>query len=137
MPSAGRGEAPRQEPTPRTGRNRRKRVVLADPSRPVTVLRNLDEVEEQTSVGEVLVRNLMRTQLKTALWLATLVVVLLGALPLAGYFSPTFAHVTVVGVRLQWLLLGVLPFPLLFGVGYWYHRKAEHLERDFVDMMES
>lgn len=136
-PSSHDGEESRPEQPGRPGRTRRKRVVLADPSRPVTVLRTLSEVQEQTSVGEALVRNLMRAQLRTALWLAALVLVLLGALPLAWYLSPTFARLTVAGVRLPWLLLGVLPFPLLFGVGYWYHRKAEHHERDFVDMMEN
>jgi hypothetical protein len=99
-------------------------VVLADPSHPVTVLRRVDEVGEQTSVGEALVRNLVHAQLRSALWLAALVVVLLGAIPIAGYLSPAFAHASFVGVRLQWLLLGVLPFPLLFGVGYWYHLLA-------------
>lgn len=121
----------------RTARSRRKRVVLADPSHPVTVLRTLDEVSEQTSVGEALVRILIRAQLRTALWLASLVVVVLGAIPIAGYLWPAFANATVVGVRLQWLLLGVLPFPLLFGVGYWYHVKAEQHERNFVETMES
>jgi hypothetical protein len=44
--------------------------------------------------------------------------------------------VTVAGVRLPWLLLGVAPFPVLFGIGYWYNVLAERHERDFVDMVE-
>jgi hypothetical protein len=118
-------------------RSRRKKVVLADPSRPITVLQPLAEVEEQTSVGEYRVESLMRQQLRTALLLALLVVVLLGSLPAAAYISPAFANLTVIGVRLPWLLLGVLPFPLLFGVGFWYHKLAERHEKDFVKMIES
>lgn len=118
-------------------RPRRKRVVLADPSQPVTVLQPLAEVEEQTSVGEHRVESLMRQQLRTAMLLAGLVVVLLGSLPAAAFISPAFANLTVIGVRLPWLLLGVLPFPLLFGVGFVYHKLAERHERDFVKMIES
>ncbi|MGH3436507.1 MAG: hypothetical protein ACRDRN_08560 [Sciscionella sp.] len=120
-----------------SGRNRRKRVVLADNSQPVTVVRTLVDVEAQTSVGEALVRDLISAQLKTAVWLGAVVLLLLGALPVAGYLSPSFATATVAGVRLPWLLLGVLPFPLLFGVGYLYHWLAERHERDFVDTVES
>jgi hypothetical protein len=118
-------------------RTRRRRVVLSDSRNPATVVRTITELEEQTSVGEVLVRNLVRAQFRLAIYLVLIVVVLVGGLPLAFYFSPTFAHLTVIGVRLPWLLLGVLPFPLLFGIGYWYNRLAERHERDFVNMVES
>lgn len=118
-------------------RTRRRRVVLSDSRNPATVVRTIIELQEQTSVGEVLVLNLVRAQLRLALTLAGVVLVLLGGLPLAFFLSPTFACVTVIGVPLPWLLLGVLPFPLLFVVGYWYNRRAERHERDFVNMVES
>lgn len=121
--------------TPR--RPRRKRVVLNDSRNPITVLRTITELQEQTSVGEVLVRNLIRVQFRLAVGLTSLIVISLGGLPLVFFLSPTFAHLTVVGVPLPWLLLGVLPFPLLFGVGYWYNSRAECHERDFVNMVES
>lgn len=120
-----------------SARPRRKRVVLADSRKPVAVLQPLAEVEEQTSVGEYRIENLMRQQLRTALWLSLLVVGLLGSLPAAAFVSPAFANLTVIGVRLPWLLLGVLPFPLLFGVGFWYHKLAERHEKEFVEMVES
>ena len=53
------------------------------------------------------------------------------------YLSPTFATTAVFGVRLPWLLLGVLPFPVLFAIGLWYNRLAERHEKDFVNMVES
>ncbi len=116
---------------------RRKRVVLNDSRNPVTVLRTITELEEQTSVGEALVRNLVRAQLRMALGLAALVGIPLAGLPLAFYLSPTFANLDVLGLRLPWLLLGVLPFPVLLGIGYWYNRLAERHEKDFVNMVES
>lgn len=116
---------------------RRKRVVLNDSRNPVTVLRTISELEEQTSVGEVLVRDLVRTQFRMAVGLSAIAFVPLAALPLAFYLSPAFAAMTLFGVRLPWLLIGVLPFPLLFGVGYWYNRLAERHEKDFVNVVES
>lgn len=116
---------------------RRKRVVLNDSRNPVTVVRVITELEEQTSVGEALVRNLVRAQLKMALWLALLTAVIFGSLPLAFYLSPRFADSSVFGVRLPWLLLGVLPFPVLFAIGLLYNKLAERHEKDFVNMVES
>ncbi|HWC79898.1 MAG TPA: hypothetical protein VG756_08035 [Pseudonocardiaceae bacterium] len=132
------GDSVGREPKPVPGRKpRRKRVVLNDSRNPVTVVRTITELEEQTSVGEVLVRNLLRAQFKTAMSLATLIAVPLVGLPLACFLSPAFDNVTVFGVRLPWLLIGVLPFALLFGVGWWHNRLAERHEKDFVNMVES
>lgn len=116
---------------------RRKRVVLNDPRTPATVIRTITELAEQTSVGEALARGLVRLQLRVAVGLTVVVGVSLGAAPLAFYCYPALASASVVGIRLPWLLLGVIPFPLLFGVGYWYSRLTERNERDFVNMVES
>jgi len=120
-------------PTPRP---RRKRVVLADSRAPVTVLRTVTELEEQTSWAEEVVRGFIRTQFRTAVALALLVLFLFGSLPLLFFLIPTMSRVTVAGVALPWVLLGIVPFPLLFGIGYWYNVLAERHERDFVDMVE-
>ncbi|WP_116044563.1 hypothetical protein [Amycolatopsis palatopharyngis] len=122
------------EPPPKV---RRKKVVLADPRQQSHTLRARVELEEQTSWGELLIKDLVKVQLRASLWLAVLVLGGLGSLPLAFYFSPTLAGVTFIGVPVSWLLLGVAPFPLLFGVGLWYNRLAERYERDFVDMIEN
>jgi hypothetical protein len=115
---------------------RRQRVVLADPRVAANTLRARVELEEQTSWGELLIKDLVKAQFKTGLLLGLLVVVVLGSLPATFYFVPTFARLTVVGVPVPWLILGVLPFPLLFGVGLWYNWLAERHERAFVDMIE-
>ncbi|HEV2781494.1 MAG TPA: hypothetical protein VGX25_19095 [Actinophytocola sp.] len=115
---------------------RRKRVVLADSRAPVTVLRTVVELEEQTSYGEELVRQFIRIQLRTAVRMWGSVVLVLASLPALFHFLPHLSEVTLTGVRLPWLVLGIAPFPLLFGVGYWYNVRAERNERDFVDMVE-
>lgn len=120
-----------------TGRTpRRKRVVLNDSRHPVTVVKVITEVEEQTSVGEALVRNLIRAQRRLAILLAGITALIFGSLPLLFYLVPGFATASLFGVRLPWLLLGVLPFPVLFGIGLVYNRVAERHEKDFVNMVE-
>ncbi|NKQ53416.1 hypothetical protein HFP15_11045 [Amycolatopsis sp. K13G38] len=117
---------------------KRQRVVLADPrTKSTPMLRARVELEEQTSWGTALINDLVKHQFRTGIGLAALVLVLLGGLPLAFYLAPGFAAVRVIGVPLAWLLLGVLPFPLLLLVGLAYNRLAERHERDFVDMIES
>jgi len=83
-------------------------------------------------VGEALVRGLVRAQLALALRLALVVAAGLGALPLLFAVAPAVGAVTVVGVKLPWLLLGVLSFPFLGGVGWAYVHWAERNEQDFT-----
>jgi hypothetical protein len=116
---------------------RRKRVVLSDVSRPVTVLRTITDLEEQSNLGTALVRDLVRAQLRAATGLACLTAAFLAAVPLLGYLLPAFSRARLLGVPLPWLVIGVLPFPLLFLVGYAFNRVAERNEREFVAMAEN
>ncbi len=89
------------------------------------------EIEEQTQVGEVLIRGLVRAQLGLALSLAGVVILLLGSLPIAFALFPGLADVYILELRLPWLLLGVLAYPLLYVVGRVHVRQAERIEEDF------
>jgi len=131
---------PVEQPSEPAKPPKRQRVVLADPRssrRTTPTLRARLELEQQTSWGELLIRDLVKHQLRTALGLGVLVLLVLGVLPLAFYVWPGFADLRVVGVPLAWLLLGLLPFPLLLLAGLAHNRLAERNERDFVDMIES
>nr|WP_296066803.1 hypothetical protein [uncultured Actinoplanes sp.] len=115
------------KPPPRT------RVVLGEAAarrRPADRARA--DLVEQTPVGEALVKGLMRAQLALALRLSLVVVTGLGALPLLFAVAPRVGAVKVLGVNLPWLLLGVLAFPFLVGVGWAYVRWAERNEQDFI-----
>lgn len=93
------------------------------------------EIEEQTLVGEVLVRGLIRTQLALAVRLSVVVAVLFGVQPLLFALSPALARAEVAGLRLPWLLLGVLAYPLVITVAWTYVRAAERNEQDFADLV--
>ena len=114
----------------------RERVVLAH-RRGARMVRTRVEVQEQTQVGDALVRGLVRAQLGLALRLAAVVVSAVVAIPLLNAAFPDLAAVTVVGIRLNWLVLAVLVYPLLYGVGRLYVRLAEQAERDFVGVVDS
>jgi hypothetical protein len=110
-------------------------VVLADGSRRPRPDAAAREIEEQTPVGEVLVRGLIRTQLSLALRLSVLVAALFGVQPLLFAVSPGAARITVAGLPLPWLLLGVLAYPAVFGVAWAYVRAAERNERHFSELV--
>jgi hypothetical protein len=83
-------------------------------------------------VQDILLRGLVRAQLSLALRLAVVILAGLGSLPLFFALAPKFGAVTIVGVRLPWLLLGVLAYPFLIGVGATFVRFANRNERDFA-----
>ncbi|WBB78411.1 hypothetical protein O7606_19580 [Micromonospora sp. WMMD882] len=123
-------------PSPRTPTPpRRTRIVLAEVSRR-GVERTRSELTEQTRVGEALVRGLVRAQLALALRLAAVVLIGLGGLPWLFAIAPTVSRVTVAGVNLPWLLLGVAAFPFLVAVGWTYVWLAERNEQDFTDLVQ-
>jgi hypothetical protein len=112
---------------------RRTRVVLSEAAtRRHPADRARADLAEQTPVGEALVKGLVRAQLALALRMALVVVAGLGALPLLFAVAPAVGAVRVLGVELPWLLLGVLAFPFLVGVGWAYVRWAERNEQDFI-----
>lgn len=110
-------------------RPERTRIVLAEvasgtaPGRPAA---------SATEVQDILLRGLVRAQLALAVRLAVVVLVGLGSLPLLFALAPSFGAVTVAGVRLPWVLLGVLAYPFLMGVGVVFVRFANRNERDFA-----
>ncbi len=94
------------------------------------------DIDEQTYVGEVYMRALLRSQLRLAVGVCVLYGVLLGGLPLLFATAPALADVHVLGVPLPWLVLGVLVYPAIV-VGAWvYVRAAERSEREWVDLVE-
>ncbi|GAB2918789.1 hypothetical protein GCM10027047_15440 [Rhodococcus aerolatus] len=114
----------------------RVRVVLAEPGGPRRLVRTRAEVEEQTEVGDLLVRSLLRSQLGLAARLGLPVLGLLVALPLVWTLLPAVAQVRLLGVPLPWLVLGVAVHPLLVGVGWLHTRLAERTEADFADLVD-
>ncbi|MCX2963256.1 hypothetical protein VX037_05345 [Gordonia sp. Z-3] len=114
---------------------RRERVVLSQ-RRNARMMRTRVEVQEQTEVGDALVRGLMRAQLGIALRLAAAVIVVIVAIPLTGTVFPWLTSVEILGVRLNWLVLVFALYPLLYVAGRIYVHFAEQAERDFLRVVD-
>jgi hypothetical protein len=116
-----------------------KRVVVTSPwtgaaRRPRSPVTR--DIDEQTALGEVYMRSLVRAQLRLALLVCGTVGLLLGGLPLLFALAPEVGAIRVFGIRLPWLLLGGLSFPLFAGLAWLYVRLAERNERDFAELVE-
>ena len=114
---------------------RRVKVVLADGSRRPRPDAAAREIEEQTPIGEVLVTGLIRTQLALAVRLSLVVAALFGIQPLLFAIAPGLAHVSVGGLPLPWLLLGVLAYPAVLVIAWVYIRSAQRNERHFAELV--
>lgn len=93
------------------------------------------EIDSGTALGEVLMRSLLREQLLLAGRVLLGIALTLGLVPLVFLLAPDLAGVDVLGVPLAWLLLGVLAYPLLLLLGWWYVRNAEANERAFSELL--
>jgi hypothetical protein len=144
MSRHGSGEEPPEDRADRdpwlsvsARRPRRRRVVLAEARGRNRVMQIASELEEQTSVGEALVRNLVRAQLRTALISTAVALGVLLPWPVVFFLVPGLADIRLLGVGLPWVVLALAPFPLLYAVGRRYNRAVETHEKDFVNMVES
>ncbi|WP_433290841.1 hypothetical protein ACQPZQ_00445 [Pseudonocardia sp. CA-142604] len=116
--------------------SRRVRVVLAERKGVARPVRTVVDIQEGTGVGELLRSNLIGSQLAVALRFAVVAGITLGVLPLLFAMFPEIGRIEVFGLRLPWLLLGVLVYPFLFGIGLWHTRTAERVEQNFADHVQ-
>jgi hypothetical protein len=94
------------------------------------------EIDEQTAVGAVYMRTLVRSQLRLAALVLLVLGVTLGTLPLVFGYLPSSTLRRVVGVPLPWLVLGFLVYPFVVLLAYLYVRQAERVERDFASTLD-
>ncbi|OQQ37395.1 hypothetical protein A5N71_02300 [Prescottella equi] len=113
----------------------RERVVLAK-RRGARMVRTRVEVQEQTEIGDAMIRGLVRAQLSLATRVAAAVGLLFAVVPVLLLVFPDVADVVLFGVRLPWLLAVSVPLPILLGAGWFYIRAAERNEQDFADLVD-
>jgi hypothetical protein len=95
------------------------------------------EIDAETALGEVFMRSLLREQLFLALRVLAALAVTVGMLPLMFHLFPSLGDERVGQMPLAWLLLGVLTYPWLVLLGWFYIRRSEDHERDFADLVGS
>jgi hypothetical protein len=102
------------------------------PVRPV-----VREIDEQTELGEVYTRSLVRAQARHAAAVLVVVALGLGALPVTFALAPGLAGVRLLSLPLPWIILGVVVYPLLVAAGWWGLRQAERVELEFAEFTEA
>ena len=123
-------------PAPPEPGSTRVRVVLSERKGIARPVRTIKEVQEGTAVGELLRRDLIRSQLMVTLRFGALAVLVLGTLPAILTLFPAVGQLHVAGLRVPWLLLGVLMYPFLVGVAWRYTRVADRVEQNFADHVQ-
>ncbi|WP_092806930.1 hypothetical protein [Rhodococcus globerulus] len=113
----------------------RQRVVLAQ-RHGARIVRTRVEVQEQTEVGDAMIRGLVRAQLGLAIRLAVVVAGSLCAIPLSTMLFPALSDYSVWGIRLPWLVMGGAVLPLLLITGWVFVRRAERNEQDFTNLVD-
>jgi len=112
-----------------------ERVRVTGPERRSRPLARTQDIDEETSLGSVYVRSLMRAQLSLALGVVAVLVVTIGSLPLLFHLVPEVGSASVVGLPVAWLTLGVLVYPWLLLLGWAYVRQAERNEQHFTELL--
>jgi hypothetical protein len=124
---------PATDPAPRRIRITHPRTDAARsvPMRPVS-----HEIGEQTPLGEVYMRSLIRSQRRLGVIVCGLVAVCLGGVALLGAFAPHLAKLRMLGLPLPWLVLGIVIYPVLIVLAIYTVHKAERNERDFSELAD-
>ncbi|MEU4832129.1 hypothetical protein [Streptosporangium sp. NPDC023615] len=119
-------ERPRREvvTSPRT-------LAPRHPRYPVT-----REIDEQTRLGEIYMRSLIRTQFRLALFVCTVLGCVVGGLPLLFLLVPDLRAVRLLGIPLPWAVLAGLIYPAFVAGAWLYVRQAERNERHFAELVD-
>ena len=93
------------------------------------------EAAEESAVGQVFVRSLIRSQLRLALVVAGGFLLVLGAFPLLAAI-PGLAESRIAAIPFDWMLLGTGIYPVT-GISAWlYIRSAARNEARYRDLAE-
>lgn len=94
------------------------------------------ELAEQSAVGELFVRSLIRSQLRLALVIAVAFLAILLGFPLVLAAMPALQNVTVFTVPVTWLVLGFGIYPVIIGGAALYVRGAARNEARFRELVD-
>lgn len=93
------------------------------------------EIDEQTRLGQVYMQSLIQSQLRLTLAVIGGVVLVLGSLPLLFWLVPPARTLSVFGLPLPWVILGILVYPVVYVAARIYVRNAERIEAEFTEFV--
>ena len=92
------------------------------------------EIDEQTHVGDIYIKSLIRSQARVAAIVCATAAVLLGGVAVLGAVWPAAERIDVAGIPLPWLVLAVLVYPLLMALAWFTVHQAERNEDAFTNL---
>ncbi|MGW6278884.1 hypothetical protein [Kribbella sp. NPDC055071] len=93
------------------------------------------EIDEQTRLGEIYMHSLIQSQLRLTLAVIAGVIVVLGSIPLLFWLVPPTRTLSISGLPLPWVVLGVAVYPVVYVAARTYVRKAERIETEFTEFV--
>lgn len=92
------------------------------------------EVAEQSELGTVVLRSLLRSQLRLALLVAGAFLAAVGSLWAVSELGRNIPWLP--GLSLEWLLIGALPYPAVVLAGIAYYRASTRNEQRYAELLE-
>lgn len=92
------------------------------------------EVAEQSELGSVVLRSLLRSQFRLAALVAGAFLSAVGALWVASAAAGDLPWLP--GIPLVWLLIGALPYPAALIAAVAYYRAANRTEQRYAELLE-
>jgi len=83
--------------------------------------------------SEAFLHNLMRRQLRLSIACAATFMIVLFGLPLLNYCFPELMSRRILGFTLTWFILGVLFFPFVWIISYYFIKRSIALEEEEVN----
>jgi hypothetical protein len=94
------------------------------------------EAAEDSVVGQVFVRSLIRSQLRLAVVVAAGFLLVLAAYGSMVALVPQLAQMRILGIPVNWIILGAALYPVI-GLSAWlYNRSAARNEARYRDLVE-
>ncbi|TDW70755.1 hypothetical protein [Kribbella pratensis] len=93
------------------------------------------EIDEQTRLGEIYMLSLVQSQLRLTLAVIAGVLLVLGSIPLLFWLVPPTRTLSIFGLPLPWVILGILVYPVVYVAARVYVRNAERIEAEFTEFV--
>ncbi|HEY1734940.1 MAG TPA: hypothetical protein VGG23_10860 [Acidimicrobiales bacterium] len=122
-----------------SGRLVNGRELVRAPARRPTVAGHspaAGDLYQQDDYARTLLSSLMRAQLGATVTVLVPAAALLLLYPLLAVLFPHLGQFHVAGVPLTFVVLGGGIYPPLVLLGFWYRRRAAHVEQRFVELLE-
>lgn len=95
----------------------------------------LEEVAEQTTYGAVFLNELIKRQRALSLSVAFVFLIFIFSFPLISFLGPQLTSFQILGLPVNWLLLGLLIYPLVWFLAFFFVSTADKYEEEFTRLV--